>query len=69
GEHLASILHTTGPEYRTVPVINRARSLHTLLTQRTDLTSGTLTALRDDLAEFITHPAPTPPQLEPGTPT
>ncbi|MGH3942074.1 MAG: hypothetical protein ACRDTG_26320, partial [Pseudonocardiaceae bacterium] len=42
GEHLASILHTTGPEYRTVPVINRARSLHTLLTQRTDLTSGTL---------------------------
>ncbi|MGH3931495.1 MAG: hypothetical protein ACRDTF_16170, partial [Pseudonocardiaceae bacterium] len=69
GEHLAPILHTTDAEYRTVPIIGRARSLHTLLTQRTDLTSGTLTTLRDDLAGFITHPAPTPPQLEPGTTT
>ncbi|MGH3928993.1 MAG: hypothetical protein ACRDTF_03335, partial [Pseudonocardiaceae bacterium] len=69
GEHLAPILHATGTEYRTVPIIGRARSLHALLTQRTDLTSGTLTTLRDDLAEFITHPAPTPPELEPGTPT
>ncbi|MGH4020034.1 MAG: hypothetical protein ACRDT0_12530, partial [Pseudonocardiaceae bacterium] len=67
GEHLAPILHTTVPEYRTVPIIGRARSLHTLLTQRTDLASPTLTTLRDDLAGFITHPAPTPPQLEPGT--
>ncbi|MGH3914158.1 MAG: hypothetical protein ACRDTC_12240 [Pseudonocardiaceae bacterium] len=66
-EHLASILHTTSAEYRTVPTINRARSLHTLLTQRTDLTSPTLTTLREDLAGFITHPAPTPPQLDPGT--
>lgn len=69
GEHLAPILHATDAEYRTVPIIGRARSLHTLLTQRTDLTSPTLTALRDDLAGFITHPAPTPPQLEPGTTT
>ncbi|MGQ0775054.1 MAG: hypothetical protein ACT4NY_11660 [Pseudonocardiales bacterium] len=68
-EHLAPVLHTIGPEYRTVPIIGRARSLHTLLAQRTDLTSPTLTTLRDDLAGFITHPAPTPPQLEPGTPT
>ncbi|MGH3912564.1 MAG: hypothetical protein ACRDTC_04025, partial [Pseudonocardiaceae bacterium] len=69
GEHLAPILHATTAEYRTVPVIARARSLHTLLTQRTELTSPTLSALRDDLAGFITHPAPTPPQLESGTPT
>ncbi|MGH3916636.1 MAG: hypothetical protein ACRDTC_24970, partial [Pseudonocardiaceae bacterium] len=60
GEHLAPILHATGTEYRTVPIIGRARSLHTLLDQRTDLTSPTLTTLRDDLAGFITHPAPTP---------
>ncbi len=69
GEHLAPILHATDAEYRTVPIIGRARSLHTLLDQRTDLTSGTLTALRDDLAGFITHPAPTPPELESGTTT
>lgn len=69
GEHLAPILHATDAEYRTVPIIGRARSLHTLLTQRTDLASPTLTALRDDLAGFITHPAPTPPQLESGTTT
>ncbi|MGH3888483.1 MAG: hypothetical protein ACRDSZ_18300 [Pseudonocardiaceae bacterium] len=67
GEHLAPILHTTHAEYRTVPIIGRARSLHTLLGQRTDLASSTLAALRDDLAEFVTHPAPTPPELEPGT--
>ncbi|MGH3915260.1 MAG: hypothetical protein ACRDTC_17915 [Pseudonocardiaceae bacterium] len=66
GEHLAPILGATGAEYRTVPVIGRARSLHTLLAARTDLASGTLTTLRDDLAGFITHPAPTPPHLEPG---
>ncbi|MGQ0778708.1 MAG: hypothetical protein ACT4NY_30560 [Pseudonocardiales bacterium] len=67
GEHLAPILQATDAQYRTVPIIGRARSLHTLLDQRTDLTSGTLTTLRDDLAGFITHPAPTPPHLEPGT--
>ncbi|MGH3916246.1 MAG: hypothetical protein ACRDTC_22990 [Pseudonocardiaceae bacterium] len=69
GEHLAPIVNATGPEYRTVPIIGLARSLHTLLTQRTDLTSPTLTTLREDLAGFITHPAPTPPALEPGTTT
>ncbi len=69
GEHLAPILRATGAEYRIVPVIGRARSLHTLLAGRTDLASATLTTLRDDLAGFITHPAPTPPQLEPGTTT
>ncbi len=68
-EHLAPILHTTHAEYRTVPIIGRARSLNTLLGQRTDLVSSTLTTLRDDLAEFVTHPAPTPPELEPGTTT
>jgi hypothetical protein len=31
-----------------------------MLTQRTDLTFPTLTTLRDNLAKFITHPAPTP---------
>ncbi|MGH3942767.1 MAG: hypothetical protein ACRDTG_29930 [Pseudonocardiaceae bacterium] len=62
GEHLVTILHATGPEYRTVPVISKARSLHTLLTQRTDLTSPTLITLRDDLAGFITHPTPTRPR-------
>ncbi|MGH3905081.1 MAG: hypothetical protein ACRDTE_12940 [Pseudonocardiaceae bacterium] len=67
GEHLAPILHSTDAEYRTVPVIGRARSLHTLLAGRTDLTSPTLTTLRDDLAAFITHPAPTPSQLESDT--
>ncbi|MGH3949046.1 MAG: hypothetical protein ACRDSE_07975, partial [Pseudonocardiaceae bacterium] len=67
GEHLAPILHATSAEYRTVPIIGLARSLHTLLAQRTDLASATLTTLRDDLAGFITHPAPTPPQLDPGT--
>ncbi|MGH4017185.1 MAG: hypothetical protein ACRDSL_25310 [Pseudonocardiaceae bacterium] len=67
GEHLAPILHATDAGYRTVPIIGRARSLHTLLAGRTDLASATLTTLRDDLAGFITHPAPTPPQLEPGT--
>jgi hypothetical protein len=69
GEHLAPILRSTSAEYRTVPVIGRAQSLHTLLTQRTDLTSPTMTALRDDLAEFCTHPAPTPPGLEPDPTT
>lgn len=69
GEQLAPILHATSSEYRTVPIIGRARSLHTLLAQRTDLTSPTLTTLHDDLAGFITHPAPTPPQLESGTTT
>ncbi|MGH3916431.1 MAG: hypothetical protein ACRDTC_23930 [Pseudonocardiaceae bacterium] len=69
GEHLAPILHATDAQYRTVPIIGRARSLHALLDQRTDLTSPTLTTLRDDLAGFITHPAPTPPQLEPDTAT
>ncbi len=64
GEHLAPILNTTDAEYRTVPIIGRARSLHTLLTGRTDLTSPTLTTLRDNLAGFITHPAPPPHQLE-----
>jgi hypothetical protein len=68
GEHLAPILRTTSAEYRTVPIIGRARSLHTLLGQRPDLASGALTALRDDLAEFVTHP-PTPPALKPGTST
>ncbi|MGH2477909.1 MAG: hypothetical protein ACRDIL_21885, partial [Candidatus Limnocylindrales bacterium] len=67
GEHLAPILRATGAEYRTVPIIGRARSLHALLAGRTDLASATLTTLRDDLAGFITHPAPTPPQLDPGT--
>ncbi len=47
-----------------MPIIGRARSLHTLLAQRTDLASATLTTLHDDLAGFITRPAPTPPQLE-----
>lgn len=69
GEHLAPILRATDAEYRTVPIIGRARSLHTLLVQRTDLASATLTTLRDDLAGFITHPAPTPPALEPGITT
>ncbi|MGH3833342.1 MAG: hypothetical protein ACRDRS_23395, partial [Pseudonocardiaceae bacterium] len=69
GEHLAPILRSTQAEYRTVPVIGRARSLRTLLTQRTDLTSTTLTALQDDLTEFCTHPAPAPPGLEPDSTT
>ncbi|MGH3915618.1 MAG: hypothetical protein ACRDTC_19760 [Pseudonocardiaceae bacterium] len=67
GEHLAPILHATNAEYRTVPIIGRARSLHTLLDQRPDLVSSTLAALRDDLAEFVTHLAPTPPGLKPNT--
>jgi hypothetical protein len=65
GEHLAPILRSTHAEYRTVPVIGRAQSLHALLTQRTDLTSHTMTALHDDLTEFCTHPATSPPGLEP----
>lgn len=68
GEHLAPVLRTTNAEYRTMPIMGRARSLHTLLGQRPDLVSGTLTTLRDDLAEFVTHPAPTPTALEPGNP-
>ncbi|MGH3901292.1 MAG: hypothetical protein ACRDTA_24190 [Pseudonocardiaceae bacterium] len=69
GEHLAPILRSTDAEYRTVPIIGRAWSLHALLGQRTDLASSTLATLRDDLAEFVTDPAPTPPELEPGTTT
>jgi hypothetical protein len=65
---LAPVLRSTQAEYRTVPVIGRSQSLHTLLAQRPDLASGTLTALRDDLAEFCTHPAPTPAGLEPDSP-
>ncbi|MGH3999857.1 MAG: hypothetical protein ACRDTJ_20630, partial [Pseudonocardiaceae bacterium] len=53
-EHLAPVLRSTRAEYRTVTIISRAHSLHTLLGQRTDLTSSTLATLRDDLAEFIT---------------
>jgi len=64
GEHLAPVLGSTQAEYRTVPVIGRARSLNTLLAQRTDLASPTLAALSEDLTEFCTHPAPTPPGLE-----
>jgi hypothetical protein len=66
-EHLAHVLRATRAEYRTWTVIERAHSLRTLLGQRTDLASSTLTALSDDLAEFVTHPAPTPPALQPGT--
>jgi hypothetical protein len=40
------------------------RFLRTLLAQRSDLASGILSALRDDLAEFCTHPAPTLAGLE-----
>lgn len=40
------------------------RFLHTLLAQRSDLASGILSALRDDLAEFCTHPVPTLAGLE-----
>ncbi|MGQ0778854.1 MAG: hypothetical protein ACT4NY_31335, partial [Pseudonocardiales bacterium] len=69
GEHLAPVLSSTGAEYRTVPIIQRARSLHTLLGQRPDLASSTLTTLRDDLAEFVTQPAPTPPGLKPDSAT
>jgi hypothetical protein len=65
-EHLAPILRSTRAEYRTVTVINRARSLYTLLTQRTDLASHTMIALRDDLTEFCAHPATSPPGLEPS---
>jgi hypothetical protein len=68
-EHLAPVLHSTRAEYRTVPIIGRARALRTLLGQRTDLASSTLATLSDDIAEFITHPAPTPPGLESGTTT
>lgn len=68
-EHLAPVLRSTQPEYRTMTIITRAQSLHTLLTQRTDLTSPTRSALRDDLAEFCTHPALTPPGLEPDPTT
>ena len=63
-EHLAPVLRSTRAEYRTVPGISRARSLHTLLAQRPDLASGALTALRDDLTQFCTQPRPTPPGLE-----
>ncbi|MGH3684699.1 MAG: hypothetical protein ACRDSM_06530 [Pseudonocardiaceae bacterium] len=68
-EHLAPVLRATDAEYRTVPVIGRARSLNTLLAQRPDLASNTLATLRDDLTEFCTHPAPTPAGLEPGATT
>ncbi len=68
-EHLAPVLLSTPAEYRTVPGIGRARSLNTLLAQRPDLASSTLAALRDDLTEFCTHPAPTPAGLEPGSTT
>jgi hypothetical protein len=66
-EHLAPVLRSTQAEYRTVTIISRAQSLRTLLAQRTDLASSTMTVLRDDLAEFCTHPAPAPPELEPAT--
>jgi hypothetical protein len=69
GEHLAPVLRATQAEYRSVPVIGRARSLNTLLAQRPDLTSSTLVVLRDDLAEFCTHPALAPAGLEPETTT
>ncbi len=68
-EHLAPVLDSTHTEYRTVPIIGRAHALRTLLGQRTDLASSTLATLSDDLAEFVAHPAPTPPDLEPGTTT
>ncbi|MGH3869458.1 MAG: hypothetical protein ACRDQ4_25800 [Pseudonocardiaceae bacterium] len=69
GAHVAPVLHSTQAEYRTVPVISRARSLNALLAQRPDLVSSTLVALRDDLAEFCTHPAPTPAGPEPDATT
>jgi hypothetical protein len=68
-EHLAPVLRSTQAEYRTVPILGRARSLHTLLTQRPDLASSTLTTLSEDLTQFCTHPAPTPPGLEPEAAT
>ena len=68
-EHLTPVLRATQAEYRSVPVIGRARSLNALLAQRPDLASSTLAALRDELTEFCTHPAPTPAGLEPDTTT
>jgi hypothetical protein len=68
-EHLAPVLGSTQAEYRTVPVIGRARSLNTLLAQRPDLASSTLATLREDLTEFCTHPAPAPAGLEPEATT
>ncbi|MBV9012082.1 MAG: hypothetical protein JO272_08525 [Pseudonocardiales bacterium] len=62
-EHLTPVLRSTHAEYRTATIIGRARSLNTLLAQRTDLASPTLAALREDLTEFCAHPAPTPPGL------
>ncbi|WP_291408895.1 hypothetical protein [Actinophytocola sp.] len=47
-------------------MISRARSLNTLLTGHPDVTSSTVASLRDDLAEFCTHPAATPAGLEHG---
>jgi hypothetical protein len=67
-EHLAPALRSTDADYRTVTIISRARSLNTLLAQRTDLTSPTLTILRNDLDEFCTHPA-APLELEPDSTT
>ncbi|MGH3899288.1 MAG: hypothetical protein ACRDTA_13815 [Pseudonocardiaceae bacterium] len=68
-EDLAPVLRSTRAEYRTVPIIGRAQALRTLLGQRIDLASSTLATLSDDLAEFVAHPAPAPPGLEPGTTT
>jgi hypothetical protein len=68
-EHLAPVLRSTDAEYRIVPGISRARSLNTLLAKRPDLASSALAALRDELTEFCTHPAPTPAGLEPDTTT
>jgi hypothetical protein len=68
-EHFAPVLRATHAEYRTLAVIGRARSLNALLAQRPDLASSTMAALRDELTEFCTHPAPTPAGLEPDTTT
>ncbi len=66
-EHLVPVLRSTVTEQRTVPVTSRARSLHTLLAERPDIASSTVASLRDELAEFCTHPAAAPVGLEPGS--
>ncbi|MCE7002226.1 hypothetical protein LWC34_05200 [Kibdelosporangium philippinense] len=66
GEHLSPTLRSTVAEHRTVPVLSRARSLSTLLENRSDQGSLTVASLRDDLADFCAHPAVGPVELESG---
>jgi hypothetical protein len=66
-ESLAPVLSSTVRDQRTVPVISRARSLNQLLNSHPQADSPIMRSLRDELHEFCSTPAVSPPELRHGS--